>query len=102
MTREQLCDWIAREPSAKRVPKALSVREVTDYIGCNRDTIISAIRSGDLFALRIGTLWRIPVDSLVDWMTLNRPHPRSAIARNAQFRESSQLINSPHMQARSK
>lgn len=50
-----------------RPPEYLTVREVADELRVGRNTAYAAVESGDIPAIRIGRLWRIPRPEFDAW-----------------------------------
>lgn len=46
----------------------LTVKEVADYLKCSRDQVRKMIRSGVLRSVTVGREYRIPLDSLAEFI----------------------------------
>ena len=53
----------------------LSIAEATQYIGCDERTLRNHIASGDLTGYRIGRVYRLDLDELINWMTPDPTKP---------------------------
>lgn len=97
MTEQEIYEWLAREPSDKRVPKALSVHEASYMLGFERKKILRAIKAGKLDALRFGIRYRIPLDVLVRWVVSEQGDARPGVFGGAPSRECARPVFTPHI-----
>ncbi|AMK10130.1 MAG: helix-turn-helix domain-containing protein [Pseudodesulfovibrio sp.] len=58
-------------------PKLLTVREVADYLRVHQRTAYRLITGGDIKAVKIGSQWRVPEQSLMEFIEsgMNAPVP---------------------------
>ena len=51
-----------------KVPRLLTIKEVSEQTGIGRWRLYELLASGDLPHLRIGKTFRVPEDALVKWI----------------------------------
>lgn len=58
-----------------KIPRLLTVTEAAQASGRHRDTILSALRLGELVGHQrvVGGTWRMTEENLVAWLTGNSP-----------------------------
>ena len=53
--------------SKNRLPRVLTVKELSDYLRIHPSTVYKLLRSGDLPGFRIGTDWRFNAEVIDRW-----------------------------------
>ena len=56
-----------------RIEPVQRVREVAKRLDCSRDAVYALIASGQLRAIRVGRLLRVPESALADFIAGKRP-----------------------------
>ncbi|MCK4520042.1 MAG: helix-turn-helix domain-containing protein [Candidatus Omnitrophica bacterium] len=52
----------------KRIPRLMSVDELADYLGLQKQTIYNWLHNGKISGIKIGKVWRFDRKYIDDWL----------------------------------
>lgn len=64
------CSMILQD-RLQKYPPVLSVKDLEEILCVSHNTAYALVRSGQLHSVRVGRSYRIPVDSVVDYLKKN-------------------------------
>lgn len=61
----------ARSKIIKKYPPVLCVKQVAEILSISHNTAYALIRTGQIYSVRIGRSYRIPLDAVIDFLRKN-------------------------------
>lgn len=55
------------------IERWVSMRDITDYLGVNRDTVLKWIAHRGMPAVKVGRLWKFKISEVDEWMKAGQP-----------------------------
>ncbi len=66
---------MAEQSEGVVLPALMDVRQVSEYLGLHRVTVVEFARLGKLPAFKVGREWRFRADEIREWMDRQRRNP---------------------------